>query len=319
MRLGLYLLAIIFALPLLVSAQGFESVTPQNNLVLDPAYPQPGELVTIRLEDYAGGTYGSQITWRYNGETIDNSINQRSVEITAGNLGERGVVEAVLLLPNGTTQTLTSVITPVYLDIVIEPQTRVPDWYQGRAMPSIGSQINVTAIVNDGSIVDPAGLVYSWQVNRKVLDAGPVRGRNKMSFTTPRGNNFILSLTVSRTSGEVLGSRAIQVESPMPQLAFYEQHSLYGSKQFPINSTAVLIGNAITVQAEPFFLDTRVYNNPDVAIWEINGLETNNGTRNPYEITLQRAAATGRTNVGFHVRSLQEVLQGAESTISVNF
>ena len=86
-----------------------------------------------------------------------------------------------------------------------------------------------------------------------------------------------------------------------------------------MDSNTPTIGNTMTIQAEPFFLDTRVYNDPDVAEWEINSLKTDNGARNPYEITLQRAVTAGQTNVNFHVRSLQEVLQGSEDSITINF
>lgn len=317
MRLGL-LFTILF-LPVVALAQDFSGIAQQNHLVVDPPFPEPGQTVSISVNDYSGGLFGAQISWQRDGEVIPDSINQRSVEIEAGELGVTERIAAVFTAPNGSTETLSTTLRPVYLDIIIEPQTRVPDWYLGRGMPTLGSQINATALVNDGTMLDPAGLVYTWQVNQTVLDSGPVRGRNRMSFETPRGNNFLLNLTVTRATGETVASQLKSVEVGQPTLRFYEQHALYGSQQFPITQSTALIGNSIKLQAEPFNLDTRVYNDPDVAVWEINRYETDNGSRNPYEITLQRTSASGATDIKFHVRSLQEVLQGAEDNIVINF
>lgn len=314
---------IIGCAPLSVGAQGefdlAELNAPQHKLVVDPAYPEPGQAMTVKLDDYAGGVFGANITWRYNGEIVPDSTNLRSIELEAGALGSTNVIEAILDTPTNGQQSLRKEITPIYLDVIIEPQTRVPDWYAGRPMPSFTSQVNATALVNNGSFLDNQGLVYTWQVNRKVLDAGPVRARNKMSFVTPRGRDMIVSVTVAEAAGDIIASKAKRVTIASPELAFYEQHSLYGSQERPIDSSVSLIGNNLTIKAEPFFLDTRVYNDPDIALWEINAVETANGALNPYEITLQRSGGTGQTAVNFHVRSLQEVLQGAESNIRINF
>jgi len=313
--------SLLLILPAVSLAQGFGATLggQQNSLVIEPAYPAPGDIVEVQLNDYAGGLFGSRITWYYNGEVVADSTNQRTVEVVAGNLGQAGTVEAVLTPANGAPQTLRTSFTPSVLDVIIEPQTRVPDWYHGRALPSLGSQVNATALAFDGSGVAPESLVYTWQVNGQVLDGGPVRGKYKASFETPRGNSVLLSVTASRPNGEIIASKVKAVATTMPELRFYEQHSLFGSQVFPLRSSAPLVGNTMSVLAEPFYLDTRVYNNPDVSVWDINGIETDNGTRNPYEITLQRSAAAGQVELNFHVRSLQEVLQGVEDSVRINF
>jgi len=315
----LLLVTIAVTVPLAAWGQGIADFGVQSTLDISPAFAQPGEMVTVSLNDYASGASGSQITWTFNGEPVPGTDNNRSIEVVAGELGSTDIIEARLIPTFGEPQSIRTELNPIYLDIIIEPQTRVPDWYLGRAMPSVSSQVNATAIVNNGSVIDPASLIYTWQLDRDLLDAGPVRGRNQMSFGTPRGSNFILSVSVSRSTGGIIARRALRVESVSPFLSFYEQHPLYGSSLFPTNTNTPIVGNTLTMHAEPFFLDTRVYNDPDIAEWEINGRETDNGARNPYEITLQRGATTGQTSANFHVRSLQSVLQGAEQRISLTF
>ena len=316
--IGKCIFLILLALPVWVSAQ-FNTFAPQNALVVTPPYPEPGQVVSVDLDDYAGGLFGATIEWSYNGDIIPTLENQRSIEFVAGDVGTTDVIEAALTTAAGVTETLSATVNPIYLDIILEPQTRVPDWYQGRSLPSIGSVVNATALVYDGNLLNPADLVYTWRVNQQVLEAGPVRGRNVMAFNTPRGNTFLLSVTVARATGETIARETIVVNSVNPELAFYEQHPLYGPSAFPIDPNRAFIGNTLAVVAEPFHLDTRVYNNPDVAVWEINGLETDNGSRNPYEITLQRGATSGQTTVTFHVRSLREILQGVEDDLRLSF
>lgn len=315
------LVCITFSVPFLVSAQldllGISN--PEIGITLSPSYPSPGEVVTASLDDYAGGVFGAQINWSYNGEPILDATNERQIQFIASSAGVESIIEAELILAQGGSQIIRESIRPVFMDIIIEPQTRVPDWYLGRALPSLGAQVNATVLLNDGSFINPQNVVYTWRLNKNVLEGGPVRGGNQMAFSTPRGRSMVLSVTAADTAGEVIASRLILVNAVTPELAFYEKHTLYGQRQLPIDGQTSVIGNVLTLKAEPFFLDTRVYNNPDVSEWEINRQSTDNGIQNPYEITLQRGATSGQTLVNFHVRSLQEVLQGAEEAIVVNF
>jgi len=323
MRLRVLLVALVIFFPSAVAMAQFDVAqfggTPQIAITLNPITPSPGELVTASIDDYAGGVYGSEITWRYDGEVVPGAANQRQIQFVAGTAGSNAVVEATLSLPVGASQTLQAVVRPVYMDIIIEPQTRVPDWYAGRALPSLGSQINTTVLLNDGSFIDPQNVVYTWRVNNKVIEGGPMRGGNKVAFATPRGGSVVVSVTATTPTGETIASRAVGVGIVLPELSFYEKHTLYGMQSNPITNNTSLVGSILTLQAEPFFLDSRVYNNPDVAEWEINSVSTDNGSSNPYEITLRSSGGNRSTNVNFHVRSLQEILQGSEENIAINF
>jgi len=318
MRLGIFTLLVALILPGVSAAQ--VGLQPQNDIIITPTHPLPGQEFTATIDDYAGGLFGSQITWYYNGEVVPDSINQRSITLTAIDLGQQGIIEAVFLTPSGLEQSLTKVIRPVYVDLIIEPQTRVPGWYEGRALPSYGSQVNATVLVSDGTIIDPQTLIYTWNINNQVLEGGPVRGQHKTSFLTPRGGEMLVSVSVSSVTGATLATRAQAIPIVQPKLTFYERHSLYGLSHIPVASTLNLIGGgATTLQAEPFYLDTRVYNNPDIIEWQIDGIDINNGSSNPYQITVQPTGISRSSRVNLHVRSLETLLQGAEKSVTVSF
>lgn len=320
-----YFILLLVCLPFTTFAQvgtfqGANSGGQPPSIELSPSFPGPGESFTATIKDFGGTLFGSQITWTYNGEVVEASNNQRSADLTAGAAGSDNVVQVTLNTPQGTVETISQTIRPIYIDIIFEPQTRVPDWYTGRALPSTGSQVNATTLVHNGTdFIAADNLVYSWQVDQKFLEGGPIRGGNKVSFETPNGSTPIVVVTVADTRGNTIARRGMVMTNVKPDIAYYEKHSLFGLRKLPLQSTTAIIGNILTIQAEPFNLDTRVYNQPDVAQWEINSRETNNGVPNPYEITLTRAGVSGSTILNFHVRSLQTILQGAEASIRVNF
>jgi hypothetical protein len=293
------------------------SLAPEVSIALQPEYPRPGEEVTATLNDYRSVAFGNNISWRLNGELIPEGTNRRSVTFTAGDLGTTDRLEVVVVNDRGVGDTFFRNITPIYLDIVFEPQTRTPDFYLGRAIPSTGSLVNATALVNDGTF--RTDLVYTWRVGQVVVEQGPIRGRNQVTFETPRGDGAVVRLQVAEPNGTVLASRAVLMPSVHPELHFYEVSSLYGLSRRPIQTGATMTGNSFTVRAEPYFLDSRVFNDPDVKEWEVNRRTTGTVGANPYEITLQRTGGAGNTNVSFHVRSLDELLQGAEDGVFINF
>lgn len=300
-------------------AQLSSSITnPELAIELQPEFPRPGEIVTANLNDYSGGTYGANVNWALDGQQIPEASNQRSTKVTAGAVGVTQKIEVVLDTPQGGKVVLTKNITPVYLDIVVEPQTRVPNFYLGRALPSVGSTVNATALVSSDGFMNP-DLVYTWRLNQKVLNGGPIRGLNQVSFTTPMGTEMSLHLQVTDLQGNVIAKRSVSIPSVSPKIRFYEINQLFGTSHRPISDSVALIGNSITVQAEPFNLDSRVYNDPDISEWKINGSSSGNIGGSPYEVTLQRVGVSGTSRLLFHVRDTKQVLQGANEGIQINF
>lgn len=306
------------AYPALAQLDANSITDPQLGIDLEPTIPKPGEQVIAKLNDYSGGVYGANITWKLNGKEILEANNQRQISFTAGEAGEPQVIEIVLTKPSGGKETIRSVIRPVYLDLIIEPQTRVPDFYLGRSLPSIGSIVNVTALVS-GVKAANSQLIYTWKLNQQVIEGGSLRGGNKVSFPTPRGESSVLSLQIADLGGDLVASRAILIPSVEPKIYFYEINSLLGVSQKPYIGDIPFIGNSISIKAEPFNLDSRVYNDPDIIEWEIDRMTANNTGANPYEVTLKRVRESGVSQLKFHVRDTKQVLQGAQTTIQIKY
>ncbi|MCA9354101.1 MAG: hypothetical protein KC877_01125 [Candidatus Kaiserbacteria bacterium] len=290
---------------------------PASGIDLQPTHPRPGEEVTATLNDYQS-SLNTSITWLFDGKVIEEAANKRQTSFIAGENGSQQIIQVVLTDGIGGKRTINSVITPMYLDIILEPQTHVPDFYLGRALPSYGSIVNATALVSEATSQNN-NYIYTWQFGNQVLEGGPIRGRNQVSFTIPRDPKTILSVQVSRPDGTVVANRSIFVVQQEPELYFYEVSSLFGVKTTASINSYALIGPSAVLRAEPYFLDSRVYNNPGISEWEVDGRATSGLSGNPYEATIQRTRPTGQASLNFHVRSLEQVLQGVEDGITINF
>lgn len=288
------------------------------SLSVEPSFPKPGHIATVKITGNNSQLFGADIVWSLDGEVLGDANNQRQVEIEAGQLGKTQTVAATLITTSGVTRTLTTTIEPKFLDIVIEPQTRVPDFYKGRPVPSIGSSVIATALLNDGQL-GGQDVVYVWRLNNKVLEGGSIRGTNQVSFNMPRGSQSTLSVAISDREGNLIGSRSMYFRSVYPELAFYELNALYGQSENSITKALVMTGSASTIKAEPYFLDIRTYNNPDILEWKIDRSNQTNTGSNPYIITIQKVSDGGASDVSFHVRSTTELLQGVEDSFDVAF
>lgn len=315
----LLLVMLFLALPDPTLAQLSQGGVMQTgiSLSLQPSQPSPQEVYTVTLNDYSGSFYGAEVTWYRNGSPINEAYNSKELTLLAPPAGNKDTIKAVLKSTAGAIEEFSTIVAPVYLDIIVEPQTHVPDFYVGRALPSVGSTVNLTALIG-GSTANTSSYVYTWRVNNVVLESGPIRGRNEISFIMPQDSASVISVQVTKLDGTIVARRAITIPAVAPKLLFYEVSTLYGLEPRALTNTFSLIGNSATVRAEPYYLSSTVFNAPDIATWLVAGEEIGTPSDNPYDVTLQKTGFPGVTNVGFHVRSTSVLLQGAKSGLSVS-
>ncbi len=291
---------------------------PSLTIDLESSYLKPFSKNSASLNDYSLGEQVNNIYWKIDGKTIVEATNKRSVDFFTKGVGNRTTVE--VFIETGSKKTLSAmrVIDPVYLDIVIEPQTRTPAFYKGRALPSIDSTINLTALVN-GTSLTADNYIYNWYINEENIETGSIRGNYKTSTKVPIGGYVVITLSITDLQGQQIARRSVELSYSDPVVLFYEVNALTGIKSVPINKNFNLIGNSTNVKAEPYYLDLNTYNKPDMVEWKIDGMRSPNRGGNPYEVTLAKQGGNGVTKVNFHVRNLTDILQGAESDFNINY
>jgi len=313
--LGLFYFCLI--LPNTVSA--FSYGEERVDLVLTPNFPQAESVVTARLDDYSIPVPTTEIAWYVNGQLVPEANNRRELSLNSGAIGSKTTVLAVATLSTGVKISAQRVIEPSFVDLIIEAQTRTPAFYRGRPLPSIGSRVNVVAITALDEIIAPQNLVYTWSLNGRVLEGGSVRGRNSISFTMPQGNFATLIVEVNRPGQPPFARKVIDVPSTNPRLLFYELNPLYGLIQSAVRNELIMIGNTITVRAEPYNLDLATYNNPALLEWKIDRQTVTNYSNNPYDLPLELIEGGGMARIGFHVRNISNVLQGAQDEFPLRY
>ena len=315
---SLLILLIFFIVPQITQAQytGMSSnLSTVPALATEPSYPSPGQEVTVSFEDFRGGMSGARLTWFYNGNAIRDAENQHTVKVTAPAAGDKATIKLTLDY-NGLIESYTTTIAPLYLDIIIEPQTHVPGFYIGRALPSIGSHVKATALLGNGKLLGN-NYIYNWRINDTVFEGGSLRNANKINFVMPQDRNSTLSLQISTYNNVVVAKRTIFVPVAAPELYFYEINSLFGLESRTLKDFN-LIANTATIRTEPYYLDSEVFNDPNVLEWKINNSLVTSDGKNPYEVTLERTGEPGDATIDFRVRSTIQLLQGVDGRMNIH-
>ncbi|MFT7507142.1 MAG: hypothetical protein ACI92I_000281 [Acidimicrobiales bacterium] len=310
-----------FAFPGEGTAQFGNPIDPSSasTLVFSPRYPEPNEQITIELNDYSINTSGAAIQWFIDGTEEVLVQNERSISITAGELGSKTIVTAITTLANGSRIEAQKNITPIRIDMLIEADTLAPSFYKGRTIPSTGSSIQVTALPFTGVDRNPETFSYVWRVDDKVQGGGSRYGRNSITFTSGFEKNILVSVDVIDDAGNILSSESTYIPLANPELHFYEINPLRGMSEIAMNNGFIFLGDEIKIHAVPYFVDkSLVTNNPHIE-WKLNNQTIQNPSTNPQEITLRKEGDSGSFAIEFHIRNLRQLLQGVKDSVTINF
>lgn len=311
----------IFLIPTAAWAQftasftGNESVTINTN----PTYPAPGEVVTATLDDYALGIPFSTITWTVNGVVLENANNSRTITQTAPSVGEKMTIGVKITLPQGVTVGNEVNLIPLYTDIIIEPQTFTPQSYKGRALPTIGSLVRATALIqNKTGMINPAQYSYLWKLNGTTIGGGGQAGGYQIAYTVPNGKNHTLTLEVYDRQGRLITRRGTNVTTSDVTLRLYEISPLYGLANTIIQNPLPVLGNTATLKAVPYNLDLRANAFNTLTEWRLRGNLIQTNSNDPYEITFEKTNQT-RSDISFKLRNKDALLQGGEVSAVLAF
>ena len=300
------------------SAQSF-SGAPSMSLVTTPTDPGPNEQATVLLDAYAFDTTGATITWYIDGVEQTDYKNARSIVLQTGDLGDTMSVKSVISIPGAGTRTVTKILNPSVVDIVLEGDTMVPLFYKGRALPSARSTVYATALPHTGTTVSDNTLYYTWKLGSSVILGGTTRGLNAIVFQMPENKNTVLSVVVTDANGNQVGSKSIQLVAADTLLRFYEDNPLRGESRKTIGDNFALIGEETTVRAEPYFVSKDIFRNGGVYEWSLNGAVVQNPSPEPQLITLRQTGTGGTAKVGFKLTNTQALMQRVYDTFTIFF
>lgn len=300
-------------------AQTNMSLQQDASLQVTPRYPEPGQTVSVQLNDYAFNSNGATIRWYVDDIEIEEAANLRQINLTTKAAGQTTTVRSVSSLGSGQAVQAQTTITPVQLDMLVEANTLTPSFYPGRALPTPGSQVRVTAIPFAAETTDPQNYSYTWEVGEDVIDGGSVRGKNFAIFRSNFERVVQTTVTVYNPDGSILTKKTTNIPIVKPQLLFYEVNPLRGVLPLALNGDSIFTGEEITVRAEPFHYDLTSLSGNTQIEWALNNRSVENNSNDPFEITLQHKSGSGSFSLGFHIRNLAQLLQGVKDDVKIQF
>lgn len=312
-----YLLLVVFMLPVLAQAQ---LLSGQQNIEItsSPTFPDANERVIVSLNAYTFDTNGASISWYIDGVENTAAKNQRSASFVAGDLGEATNVTVNITLSSGAKLSASKAIVPSRVDLIIEANTLVPSFYEGRPLPSVGSIARAIAVTSTGKALNPANLSYLWKLDNNVMYGGAIKGKTVAEFEVGIGREQILSVDVSN-NGQTIARKTIVVPRTDPEIVFYPENPLRGLTPIGLKKNHILTGEEVTVRAEPYYMSSNIFSTDFLAEWKINGQKITNPSLDPQYLTLRRNAGAGSANVEFHIRNLKQLVQGVYGNFSIRF
>lgn len=210
--------------------------------------------------------------------------------------------------PQNLTELYSSVPT-IDIDLIIEANTYVPYFYQGRREPAAGSSVRATALTLSNEITPTS---YTWRVGGQSFTSSVPY----LDFVMPQaGGDLSVSVTAVDGSGHRLGSATQSIRPVTPQVLFYENNELRGLSQVAIGESLSLIGNTVSVRAEPYFFGVSGLIAGATGTWTAAKVDATVDT-NWREVTLLRreGESSKKTEINLDVRNrnnLSESISGS--------
>lgn len=199
------------------------------------------------------------------------------------------------------------------IDLIIEANTYVPYFYQGRREPANGSSLRATALMLSSNTT-PAS--YRWQVGSQNFTSSVPY----INFVMPQiGGDLLVSVIAVDSSGRRLGSATQSIRPATPMVLFYENNELRGLSQVAISESLALIGNTVSVRAEPYFFGVRSLIAGATGTWTASKVSAVVDT-NWREITLlrQEVVGTRETEVTLDVRNRNNLSESTSGSFELN-
>lgn len=324
MRALLIVALFLMGTPLIAGAQGI--VQQSFEFQITPKNPQPGEVVRVEAETYSFDVQRAAVVWKVNGTTVREGKGIREIQVEAGQFGSPITVSFSANL-NGQTISETTQILPAVVDLIVEPQTYVPEGYKGKALPVHESQLRIVAIPtfigSNGVRYSEGDIIFTWRDGVQVNQAASGLGKNVFLVDgPPRSREKEIRLDLETTDGAFVYSAFVTILPAQPEVVLYLINPLMGLElNRALSESIELPEEEITLSAEPYYFHGNTRGNADVRYeWRLNRSDIVSGNEDSGTLTLRRAGeGRGRANVVSEVSDPGEPLLGANTGISITF
>ncbi|RJQ33452.1 hypothetical protein C4568_04705 [Candidatus Parcubacteria bacterium] len=300
--------------PALASAQfwlpGFED---KLTMIMTPTAPGPYSSVHLTLEGSLFNNQSTTVAWTVNGTAVAANADG-SIDIQMGAAGEKKTIVATM-----GTQTVTRVVIPATVDLLVEATSYTPPFFKGRPLASPGTNVRALAIPHLGDITSNE-ITYTWRQNGSVIAQG--KGRSSITLSAPPlfGADTI-SVEARSADSTYVASASVRLPGIDPNATLYINHPLVGIEYYDaIESGAEISDTEVTFSAVPYFISAGGPSAQDLIYeWVINGRPVPAGETKMNELTINAANSTGAAQIALSLSSSVNFFLRADQSWNVRF
>lgn len=153
-----------------------------------------------------------------------------------------------------------------FVDLIIEGRTYVPYFYEGRSEPTPGNIARAVAILPP----EITATDFQWQIGNQYIKTT----NNFVDFIWPRMNReLLINLTVTDSNNHKVATVSESVQASSPEVFFYEINSLRGISEVAVRDPLILIGDEVSIKAEPYFFGFGNLLSTTAGTWNVREVE----------------------------------------------
>lgn len=302
-----------------VSAQSIDTFS----ISASPEYPKEFQSTLITIDSFSTDLDRGRVIWKENGVVVADEVGLKERSFTAPKNGLSKKIGIEVITTKGFRLSKEYTLAPQAIDVLWEaPDSYVPPFYRGKALPGEEAVIRAVAIPNftsGGNPVDRSRTVFNWSQNNTQAEESSGYGKSSFVFKlNPLKNVNRLQVTAGPLSAPAQVEETLNISPFEPQILFYESSPLLGTLYSKAFQTGLrLITNEVTLVAEPYSFSgsSKIKSSLEYS-WSLNGVLAGTPV-DPTRLTLRKPEGSGKSVVSLNISHPQKILQEGSKSISI--
>jgi len=318
----LILTAICFSAPRTALADLLSNPGADVTVTVSPSSPGPLENVTVTLSSFSVDLNRAKISWSLDGKQEPSGTGVKTFSFRAGTVGKKSTVDIAIGTADGQTISKQVVVEPNDLDLLWEsPDSYVPPFYEGKALPASEATIKVVAIPT--ASISPGTLVYQWKRNFTVSQKNSGYGKNAFVFQNDYLNDKedVSVQAADGTGGTYSAQASLEIVPYSPKILFYEVKPAEGEDfNNALSNGWKMTGTEATIAAEPYFFSPKTALDKNFNYsWSIN--DNSIATPEVKNVLTVRpdSGAVGTGKISLSLENAATLFQAAKNSLLINF
>lgn len=272
------LIAFLMIIPMPVFA--VDTVPVDASLSLNPKNPIPYSSVVLTVSSYSFDVNTAMITWKSEGVTLLSGQGEKDLTVQTGRIGTRKTISVLMETSDGIKVEQSIVVTPASVSLLYEsPESYVPLFYEGLALPSDEARVSFTALpqISDrnGVPVSSTKISYSWYLNDEYIKSVSGLGKSFAVLPLDLLTESTQIKVIARSEDGATAEKTIEIFSHKIKPILYNYDELLGVDYTQPYSDRIETTKDFTLALEPYYLSMNSTLFDSVSIeWALDGLPT---------------------------------------------